>query len=89
MLAVLLALSGVVALHHAAMSDVGVGDLGMCAMVVCLAVLPAAQAAAAPGGLPPLPSHVLSLPAAPGRLLAAPPLPRARSSPVATVVLRR
>jgi hypothetical protein len=87
-LAVVFALSGAVAVHHMATHEGGMSDMG--AMVVCLAVLPAVATAAVAivGGLLPRPRFALFLAWAPDRLLVAPPLPRARSSPVATVVLR-
>lgn len=85
--AVVLALGGAVVAHHLPMHDMGMGG----AIVICLAVLPAVAAGAARmlGVLLPRPWRILVGSWAPSRLLAAPPLPRARSSPVATVVLRR
>jgi hypothetical protein len=86
-LAVVLAVGGTVAVHHAALADMGMGG----AMVVCLAVLPAVAVAAAHvvRALLRRPLSVSLLPWPPHRGEVSPPHPRARSSPVATVVLRR
>lgn len=87
--AVVLGLVGVVTVHHIPMPDEGMGAMGMGAMVVCLGVLPAIAAAlSVVGGLLPPPGLVAVLPWASNRILASPPHPRARSSPVGTVVLR-
>lgn len=83
-------IAGAVAVHHLSMDGMHPG-MGDAAMVVCLAVLPALAATAlqlaAPSTwrAPRLSRRV----AWAGPLLAAPPVPRARSSPVSTVVLRR
>ncbi|MEJ7797530.1 MAG: hypothetical protein WKF42_03450 [Solirubrobacteraceae bacterium] len=84
--AVVLALAGAVAVHHTPFDHMGMGA----AMALCLAVLPAVAVAVARvlGALFSGPRSWLALAWAPSRLLVAPPLPRARSSPVATVVLR-
>ena len=82
----MLALGGAVVAHHLPAEHLGIGG----AMVLCLAVLPAIAVAVARivGGLLPRLRAVLVVPWPPSRLLANPPLPRARASPVATVVLR-
>jgi len=84
----MLALGGAVVAHHLPAEHLGIGG----AMVLCLAVLPAIAVAVAVarivGGLLPRLRAVLVVPWPPSRLLANPPLPRARASPVATVVLR-
>lgn len=85
--AVVLVLGCAVAAHHMPTDHVGVGA----AMVMCLAVLPA-LALTVVGVVQALlrrVRQVLPMVFAPCWLLAAPPLPTARSSPVATVVLRR
>lgn len=85
-LAVVLALSAAVAAHHMPVDHMGMGG----AMVLCLAVLPALALTVARvvAALLPRARPLLPIAYAPCRSLAAAPLPRARSSPVATVVLR-
>lgn len=85
-LAVVLALGAAVAAHHMPFEHVGMGG----AMVLCLAVLPVAAFAVmrVVEALLPRARHLLLMVHAPCRLVAAAPLPRARSSPVATVVMR-
>jgi hypothetical protein len=84
--AVTLALGGAVAAHHMPFEHTGMGG----AMVLCLAVLPvlALAASRAVEALLPRARRPLAMVYAPCRLRATAPLPRARSSPVATVVLR-
>jgi hypothetical protein len=84
--AVVLALGAAVAAHHMPVEHIGLG-----AMVICLAVLPVLAPAVAHvvEALLPRVRQLRPIAYAPCRLLAATPLPRARSSPVATVVLRR
>lgn len=83
-LAVVLALAGAVAAHHLPIGHIAMSG----AMVVCVAVLPAIAAAArAASSLLARPTLLLSCRWAP-MTRSAPPVPRARSSPVATVVLR-
>jgi len=82
--AVVMALGAAVATHHMPVDNIGADA----AMVICLAVLPAlALAVAHVVHLAPR-TELLLIACEPCRLLAAPPLPRARSSPVATVILR-
>lgn len=90
-LAAVFAIAGAVAVHHMSMDDMHMG-MDDAAMVVCLAVLPAVAITAAARLVgPPAGTAPRLAPAAAwaGPLLAAPPVPRARSSPVGTVVLRR
>lgn len=88
-------LAGAVVAHHMPMDHMDMSDMALSGvMVVCMAVLPvvalaAGAAGAAVAGLPPRSLLNLLVSWAPARLLPAPPQPRARSSPVATVVLRR
>ncbi len=90
-LVVLVWLAGAVVAHHTATGQMDIGTMAMGGvMVVCLAVLPAVAAAATAAGAALLPRAPLFFLAwLPARLVPAAPLPRARSSPVATVVLRR
>jgi hypothetical protein len=83
--AAVLALGAAVAAHHMPIDHIGMG-----AMVLCLAVLPALAltVARAVEAFVPRARRLLAMTRAPCRSLVGEPLPRARSSPVATVVLR-
>ena len=85
-LAAVLCLGGVVVVHHTPMDHMGMGK----AMVMCLALLPAVALAVAGvlcgGWTRPRVRIAVQWPRV--VQLAAPPLPRARSSPVRSMVLR-
>lgn len=85
---VMVCLGATVAVHHFSPGDMGMADMAAhSAMVVCLGVVPlvALTIATLPLRLPRL--RRVRLRIAPQRVVMA-PAPRARSSPVATVVLR-
>ncbi len=77
-------LGGAVAVHHVSIDDMAMGG----AMVACLAVLPVVAVAAVSVLRSRLPHLRRQLPPASAQRAIVPPAPRARSSPVATVVLR-
>ncbi|MGI8749154.1 MAG: hypothetical protein ACR2J6_01130 [Thermoleophilaceae bacterium] len=83
-IAATLCLSGAVAVHHVS-TDHGMGMAG--AAVVCLAVIPVLAVAMATSALPVLP-RLRRFSGAPPEPLPAPHEPRARPSPLDTVVLR-
>ena len=83
-LAVMLCLGGAVAVHHISIDDMAMDG----AMVACLAVLPVVGVAAVSVLRRRLPGLRRLLPPASAQRAIVPPVPRARSSPVATVVLR-
>jgi hypothetical protein len=85
-LAVILVAGAAIAVHHTPMVEMGMGG----AMVVCLAVLPALAVAAVRATAALMPrACVLAFVSPPYVGGLEPPQPRARSSPVSTVVLRR
>lgn len=88
-MAVMVCLGATVAVHHVSPGDMGMGDVAMhSAMVICLGVIPMVALAIATGlphRIPQLRMGRLELPLQQAFM---PPAPRARSSPVATVVLR-
>jgi hypothetical protein len=93
LLALVVGMAGAFALHHLRPEGgMDMGDMAMDgAMVVCLAVVPAVAVAAAVaiGVLLARRALVALIDWPARRSVVTPPLPRARSNPVATVVLRR
>ena len=90
-LTVLLALATSVAVHHLSVEDMGMHDMAThSAVVVCLGVMPAVGVviAAAPGLRRPRLRPLRTRFAFPSQHALPAPPPRARSSPVETVVLR-
>ncbi len=88
-LVIVAALAAAVSAHHLPSGEHGHMDVAE-VVAACMAVLPfAAAALAVGGGLPTGRRFALTLPWVPYRAQTISPAPRARSSPVATVVLRR
>lgn len=89
-LTLLLALATSVAVHHLSVEDMGMHDMAThSAVVVCLGVMPAVGVVAAALGLRrPRLRPLRTRFAFPSQHALPPPPPRARSSPVETVVLR-